>query len=140
MLTSLTTLHTHTHTQRQLHNDHNMMASKQAQPDTPPQSPDSSNMFGLPQSLVSDARWTIKEPFAAEKHVQFEPPKKILSMEEIGLGGQGISPVAVSEPFRLFSDSAIEQMRAEVFSEQVLEKYHSSSAFAANQVRGAGAQ
>lgn len=119
------------------------MAYKQAQPETPPHTPDShssSNISSLPQSIISDARWTVKEPFVAEKHVQFEPPRKILSMEEIGLGGKGISPVAVSEPFRLFSDSAIQQMRAEVFSEQVLGEYHSSSAFAANQVRGAGAQ
>lgn len=119
------------------------MASKQAQPDTPPHSPDGysgSKSFNLPQSIISEARWTVKEPFAAEKHVQFEPPKKILSMQELGFGTRGISPNAVSEPFRLFSDSAIEQMRAEVFSEQVLEKCHSSSTFAANQVRGAGAK
>ncbi|KAJ4308431.1 hypothetical protein N0V84_012103 [Fusarium piperis] len=43
-------------------------------------------------------------------------------MKEIGLEGHSISPNACSEPFPLFSEEAIKQMGAEIFSENILEK------------------
>jgi len=43
--------------------------------------------------------------------------------------------VAVSEPFRLFTDEAIQQFRAEIFSEPVLEHCQVSSNFASNMIR-----
>ena len=59
-------------------------------------------------------------------------------MKEIGLEGHGISPVAVSEPFSLFTTEAVKQMRAEIFSEPVLRDCQYASTFAKNMVRGMG--
>lgn len=59
-------------------------------------------------------------------------------MEEIGLEGHGISPVAASEPFPLFTTDAIKQIGAEIFSESVLRDYQYSSNFAKNMIRGMG--
>ena len=57
-------------------------------------------------------------------------------MEEIGLADKGVSPVAVSEPFSLFTKEAIQQMRAEVLSKNVLENCKYSSNIAQCQLRG----
>lgn len=59
-------------------------------------------------------------------------------MKEIGLEGHGISPVAASEPFSLFTPETIKQIHAEVFSEPVLADCQYSSTFARNMVRGMG--
>lgn len=59
-------------------------------------------------------------------------------MEEIGLEGQGVSPHAATEPFSLFTEEAIRQMRAEIFSEKVLDECQYSSTFNKNMVRGMG--
>jgi len=48
----------------------------------------------------------------------------------------GVSPIAVSQPFRLFSVEAIEQMRAEIFNPIVMEKCGFRSNLAACQLRG----
>ena len=92
----------------------------------------------LPQYLSEQAKQTIKEEFDAKKHLNFEPPEKILKMKDIGLEGHGISPNAVAGPFQLFSNSAIQQIRAEVFSEDVLRDYQFCSTFNKNMVRGMG--
>lgn len=93
----------------------------------------------LPQSLVDGARIENKVAFDPAKHLAFQPPSKIYSMEEIGLEGHGISPNAVSEPFSLFTEEAIRQMRAEIFSEEVLDKCQYASTFNKNMIRGMGA-
>lgn len=93
----------------------------------------------LPQSLIDGARIEKKQSFDPKKHLVFQPPKKIYSMEEIGLGGHGISPNAASEPFPLFNDEAIDQIRAEVFSDSVMENCQYASTFNKNMVRGMGA-
>ncbi|KAF4471287.1 hypothetical protein FALBO_1796 [Fusarium albosuccineum] len=92
----------------------------------------------LPQSLIDNAKIPNKESWNPEKHLAFQRPSKILTMKEIGLEGHGISPNACSEPFPLFSEEAIKQMRAEIFSEPVLEKCQYASTFNANMVRGMG--
>jgi hypothetical protein len=61
-------------------------------------------------------------------------------MKEIGLEGCGISPIATSEPFQLFSQEAVQQCRAEIFSEPVLDKYQFSSTFTKNMIRGISAE
>jgi hypothetical protein len=88
--------------------------------------------------LIDEARFTEREPFDPKKHMSFQPPSKIHTMKEIGLEGQGISANAVSEPFPLFTKEAIKQMRAEVFSESVLENCQYSSTFIKNMTRGMG--
>lgn len=92
----------------------------------------------LPQSLIDGARVTQKEDFDPKKHLNFQSPKGITTMKEIGLEGHGISPVAASEPFPLFTTDAIKQIRAEIFSESVLRDCQYSSSFAKNMVRGMG--
>lgn len=92
----------------------------------------------LPQSLIQAARATKKEDFDPSKHLNFQYPKTIYTMEQIGLQGQGISPHAGSEPFPLFTQEAIAQMRAEIFSEQVLAECQYSSSFNKHMVRGMG--
>jgi hypothetical protein len=74
--------------------------------------------------------------FDAEVHLNFKPPTKIHTMKELGLGDKGISPVAVSEPFQLFTADAIKQMRSEVLSKPVWENCKYSSNLAHCQLRG----
>lgn len=57
-------------------------------------------------------------------------------MTELGLGDKGISPVAVSEPFQLFTADAIKQMRSEVLSKAVFDNCKYSSNLAQCQLRG----
>ncbi|OJD30291.1 uncharacterized protein BKCO1_6300018 [Diplodia corticola] len=92
----------------------------------------------LPQSLIDGSRVEEKAPFDAEKHLVFQAPEKIYTMEEIGLRGSGISPNAVSEPFPLFSGEAIRQMRAEIFSDASIEQCQYASTFNKNMIRGMG--
>lgn len=92
----------------------------------------------LPHDFLEEARSVEKEPFDAQKHVAYQPPKHIFSMKDIGLEGQGVSPNAVTEPFKLFSQDAIKQMRAEIFSEDVLDNCQYSSPFVKRTVRGMG--
>lgn len=92
----------------------------------------------LPQSLIDGARVAKKEVFDAGKHLNFSPPKGVTTMKEIGLDGRGISPIAASEPFPLFSPEAIRQIRGEIFSESVLRDCQYSSTFAKSMIRGMG--
>lgn len=92
----------------------------------------------IPQYLIDEAKATQKEDFEAAKHLNFEPPNRIITMEELGLGGCGISPNAVSDPFPLFTEDAVKQIRAEVFSDESLEHCQFASTFCKNMVRGMG--
>lgn len=83
----------------------------------------------LPQSLIDGARIAKRENFDAKKHVVYQPPSKIYTMKDIGLEGHGIAPTAVSEPFPLFSEEAIRQIRAECFSDEVMENCQYMSGF-----------
>ena len=57
-------------------------------------------------------------------------------MEEIGMADKGVSPNAVSEPFPLFTEEAVQQMRAEVLSEPVWKNCQYKSNIAQCQLRG----
>ncbi|KAI0834690.1 hypothetical protein F5Y06DRAFT_306580 [Hypoxylon sp. FL0890] len=92
------------------------------------------------EPIIDGPRPSDKPPrvdFDPEKHLQFEPPSSVLTWEDLGYPkDHGISPIAVCQPFRLFSDDAIQQMRAEIFQQEVMENYRASSTIAAMQVRG----
>ena len=91
----------------------------------------------LPSALLKMA--VIDPPkvaFEPSKHLNYQAPKKVWSMEEIGFAEDGISPNAVSEPFQLFTEDAIKQMRAEVLSKAVLDNCQYSSNLAQCQLRG----
>ena len=75
--------------------------------------------------------------FNPEKHVSFNTMPKRLTMQDLGLPtDQGISPIAVSEPFPLFTAEAVQAMRDELLSDDVWENCRSSSKFAPCQLRG----
>ncbi|KAL8655698.1 MAG: hypothetical protein Q9210_000720 [Variospora velana] len=79
--------------------------------------------------------------FTPEKHIQYEPPSKVHTMKDLNLPeNTGISPIAVSEPFRLFSTGAIHRMRAEVLSKDVWDNCQYSSNLAQCQLRGFAAK
>jgi hypothetical protein len=78
-----------------------------------------------------------KEMFDPTKHITFTPPDNVLLMTDLGYSeDRGISPVAVSNPFRLFSKDAVEQMRAEILNPDVIEECGFKSNLAASQLRG----
>ncbi|CAL3964284.1 hypothetical protein PZA11_001679 [Diplocarpon coronariae] len=75
--------------------------------------------------------------FNPAQHLAFEEPKHIHTMEELGFSAsKGVSPVAVSDPFPLFSQEAISVMRSEVLDPEVQEKYSYASDIAPRQIRG----
>jgi hypothetical protein len=75
--------------------------------------------------------------FNPQKHLDFEPPKFVHTMEDIGYpSNNGVSPIAVSEPFRLFSEEAVDIMRSEVLNQEVQENYSYTSDIAPKQLRG----
>ncbi|OKO92676.1 hypothetical protein PENSUB_12661 [Penicillium subrubescens] len=92
----------------------------------------------IPQSLVDSVRVAHKEEFNPNKRLCFQPPETVYTMKEIGLEGHGISSIAASKPFPLFTAEAIKQIRAEVFSEPVLQDCQYTSSFTKNMIRGMG--
>lgn len=79
--------------------------------------------------------------FDPKEHIQYEPPARVHTMKDLGLPETtGISPVAVSEPFRLFTTEAIHRMRAEVLSQDVWDNCQYSSNLAQCQLRGFAAK
>lgn len=79
--------------------------------------------------------------FEPDKHIQYEPPSRVHTMKDLGLPeNTGISPIAVSEPFRLFSTGAVHRMRAEVLSKDVWDNCQYSSNLAQCQLRGFAAK
>jgi hypothetical protein len=75
--------------------------------------------------------------FQPDQHLAFQPPESIVSMKDIGYDeGVGISPMAVSQPFQLFSAKAVQNFRNEILSPKVLEKYSCHSNIAASHLRG----
>ncbi|KAM0540900.1 hypothetical protein ACHAPJ_013466 [Fusarium lateritium] len=90
----------------------------------------------IPSFIIDEARATKRVPWNPEQHLAFEPPQNIVTMKEIDLEGHGVSLNAVSEPFPLFSKEAMLQMRAEIFSEPVLENCRYTSDLIAEVIRG----
>ncbi|KAJ5610431.1 hypothetical protein N7510_007150 [Penicillium lagena] len=101
-------------------------------------------LVGDEDSFLSTKKaWTAKEcvAFDPARHIEHTPPSKVYSMSELGYSNsKGVSPIGVSEPFPLFSAEAIWQMRAEVLSSEVREKYEYSSELAQSQLRGYAAE
>lgn len=78
-----------------------------------------------------------KLAFNPEEHLDYTVRPKIFTMKDLGLPSDtGISPVAVSEPFQLFTAEAVRQMRAEILSKQVWENCQYSSNLSQCQLRG----
>lgn len=90
----------------------------------------------LPQSLIDAAIATERVPYDPDKHINFKPPQKIFSFKELKQDSKGISPNAVSEPFPLFSEEAVKQMRAELFCQNVLESNYCPTSATSGIIRG----
>lgn len=91
----------------------------------------------LPETLDRSIQPLVPEvTFDPAKHLNFKPPPKVWSMKEIGLENVGIAPMAVSDPFPLFSEEAIQQMRSEVLSKVVMDNCAYSSNLSNLQLRG----
>lgn len=91
------------------------------------------------EPIIQEATLNLQstETFNPEKHINFTPPSKIYTMLDIGLPEDtGVSAVAVSEPFPLFTAEAIYRMREEVLSEAVWNNCQYSSNLAQCQLRG----
>ncbi|KAL8985960.1 MAG: hypothetical protein Q9205_000470 [Flavoplaca limonia] len=79
--------------------------------------------------------------FDPDQHLQYEPPARVHTMKDLNLPeNTGISAVAVSEPFRLFTTEAVHRMRAEVLSQDVWNNCQYSSNLAQCQLRGFAAR
>lgn len=75
--------------------------------------------------------------FDADKHLSFNEYPPVLTLKDIGLPEDaGISPVAISEPFPLFNEEAINHMRNEIFTTEVWDHCLHSTDFAGCQLRG----
>lgn len=77
------------------------------------------------------------QDFYPAEHLAFTPPEQVIMMTDLGYPeDMGVSPVAVSQPFKLFSNEAIQQMRAEILHPDVMKHCGYQSNIAASQVRG----
>lgn len=75
--------------------------------------------------------------FDPARHLAFEAPKHVLMMTDIGYTEDtGISSVAVSDPFRLFSTEAVQKFRDECLNDDVFATCAVKSNIAACQLRG----
>ncbi|KAG4430941.1 hypothetical protein IFR05_013579 [Cadophora sp. M221] len=80
---------------------------------------------------------TEKQNFDPDKHLVHNDIVKTLTMDDIGLPmSNGVSSMAVSEPFPLFTTEAIDIMRAEVFTDEVMTNYSRSSDLTPLFIRG----
>ena len=81
------------------------------------------------------------DDFDPKKHLDFKSPSKIHTMADLHLPDDtGVSPVAVSEPFPLFTEEAVQRMRAEIFRPDVWKNCQYSSNLAQCQLRGFAAK
>ncbi|KAI1779828.1 hypothetical protein F4818DRAFT_154723 [Hypoxylon cercidicola] len=102
----------------------------------------------LPAPLEQKRNWTPiittpatakvgNEAFNPAQHLAFKENPKVYTMKDLGLPEDtGISSVAVSEPFPLFTEEAVMRMRQEVLSPEVLANCQYSSNLAQCQLRG----
>jgi hypothetical protein len=98
------------------------------------------NSFDIKRTLQEKLGNAATRPgvtFQPDRHLSYRAEPQVLTMNDIGLSeSEGISPVAISEPFALFTEEAINVMRAEVFTEEVWEHcFHNTDAFG-TQLRG----
>lgn len=77
------------------------------------------------------------QDFDPAEHLTFTPPEQVILMTDLGYpADMGVSPVAVSQPFKLFSNEAVQQMRSEILDPEVIKHCGYQSNIAASQVRG----
>lgn len=89
-------------------------------------------------SKVKEPSFNVLPDFDPRTHINFNPPSKIHTMSDMKLEGKGVSLIAVSEPFQLFSHEAVRRMRSEILSKDVWEtaQYSSNLSGGKSQLRG----
>lgn len=86
---------------------------------------------------VNDAPKSLSTiAFDPSIHLAYHPPSKVHTMESIGLQNEGVSPIAMSEPFSFFTEEAVDIMRSEVLAPEVIAKHSFQSDLAPHQLRG----
>ncbi|KAI0135356.1 hypothetical protein F4814DRAFT_19247 [Daldinia grandis] len=91
----------------------------------------------IPVIKAPDLTQLGNEDFNPARHLSFKKPPKVYTMKDLGFDeNAGISPIAVSEPFPLFTEEAVMRMRKEVLSHEVLSNCQYSSNLAQCQLRG----
>lgn len=75
--------------------------------------------------------------FDPKAHLAFEPPEQVIMMKDIGYGENvGVSPVAASQPFPLFTASAVATIRNQILQPEVMEHCRYSGTLGACYLRG----
>jgi hypothetical protein len=75
--------------------------------------------------------------FDPKEHLAFEAPEQIIMMKDIGYGENvGVSPVAASQPFPLFTASAVATFRNQILQPEVMEECRYSGTLGACYLRG----
>jgi hypothetical protein len=94
------------------------------------------NFKPIIETSRSEQEFKARE-FDPAKHLTYTPPEQVIMMTDLGYpADRGVSPVAVSQPFKLFSNEAVQQMRSEVLNPEVMNNCSYQSNIAASQVRG----
>ncbi|TGJ82541.1 hypothetical protein E0Z10_g6228 [Xylaria hypoxylon] len=87
--------------------------------------------------MATGTAMSRKDVFTPAKHLAFKDMPNVHTMKELGFSETaGVSPIAVSEPFRLFTEEAVMRMRQEVLSPEVFENCQYSSNLAQCYLRG----
>lgn len=97
-----------------------------------------SSMFGKPiiQDELKPRSATQNVQFDPERHLAYTTAPKTYSMAEFGvISEKAISPVAISEPFPLFTEETVQAMRSEIFQQEVWDHCKWSTEFAHCQIR-----
>lgn len=77
------------------------------------------------------------ESFDPKRHIDFRPPSKTYTMRDLKFPeNTGLSPMGISEPFQFFTPNAVDRMRSEILSKDVLENCQYSSNLSKSQLRG----
>lgn len=75
-------------------------------------------------SINGDRLRSTPSSFNAGKHLRFKAPQKVYTMKELGLNPPtATSPVAITEPFPLFSMEGIKELRKDIFRPDVVSKH-----------------
>jgi hypothetical protein len=97
----------------------------------------------LPSIVRGVTPSTLQQPtpnvvkFDPKKHLSHIFPGQLITMKDLGFPEDtGVSSLAVSHPFQLFTQEAIDVMRAEIFQDHVRANCTFSSNIAACQIRG----
>lgn len=86
--------------------------------------PHTSNTFPSPIPRIKPRRAS----FEPTKHLAFTAPTSCYTMEDLGLPtDHGISPIAVTAPFQLFSPEGVRELRRDILSRECLENWSVSS-------------